>query len=114
MWRTTTLNGASCSASCKLPTDIPSVAQDVTDLTIQPNPVANATTLSLRLANSADVRIRVIDLSGRLVKEFQTQSLGAGTQSIPLDVSDINQGAYAVVVSTTGGRENRSVMMVKK
>jgi len=114
MWRTTTLNGASCSSSCKLPTDIPSVAQDVTDLIIQPNPVANTTILSLDLVNGADVRIRVIDLSGRLVKEFQTQSLGAGTQEIPLDVSDIRQGAYAVVVSTTGGRENRSVMMVKK
>ena len=84
MWRTTTLNGASCAASCKLPTDIPSVAQDVTDLTIQPNPVANTTILSLDLANGADVRIRVIDLSGRLVKEFQTQSLGAGSQEIPL------------------------------
>ena len=99
---------------CKLPTNIPSVAQDVTDLVIQPNPVGDVTTLSLNLAQGADLRVRVIDLGGRLLKDIEMQALSAGKQLVQLDVSDLNAGAYAVVVSTTGGQENRSVMMVKK
>ena len=56
-------------------TNIPSVAQDVTDLVIQPNPVGDVTTLSLNLAQGADLRVRIIDLGGRLLKDIEMQAL---------------------------------------
>lgn len=82
------------------------VEEAITQLRAYPNPVQN--TLQLQVAAPKGlVLMRVKDLSGRTLQEWQVQSTGA-TLHTSVDVSNLTTGTYVVVGNNT------SVLFVKQ
>lgn len=59
-----------------------------TQLAAGPNPVRDGATIALRLANAGDVRLRVFDVRGRLVRSLQSGWLPAGRHDFAWDARD--------------------------
>jgi hypothetical protein len=56
-----------------------------------PNPFRPPTTIEYRVASRADVRIRVFDLKGALVKDLLNENVAAGEHRVTWDGTDKNQ-----------------------
>src|SRR6185312_9857482 len=63
-------------------------------LSIYPNPVTSASTLSFEQARDSKVRIQVFDLQGRLVRTLADEWRAAGTQRFRWD-GRANDGSVA-------------------
>ena len=73
-------------------------AADGLALSAGPNPAARTATLRFVLAESQTVRVALTDVLGRTVLTLD-RPLGAGQQTIPLDVSGLAPGVYVARVS---------------
>jgi uncharacterized delta-60 repeat protein len=67
------------------------------NLVAYPNPVRNTLNLQVRTA-AGPVLVRVLDATGRTVKQQEVRSNG-GTLALPLDLSSLNKGVYILSVN---------------
>jgi PKD repeat protein len=82
------------------------LARDLS-LTLSPNPAQEQATLSLSRPLSEPLRLLLLDARGRVV---QTNTLPAGIQRQPLDLSDLSAGVYSLRVQSSQGRETLRLM----
>jgi hypothetical protein len=80
-----------------------------------PNPFKPSTTIEYQVASRADVRVRVFDLKGGLVRELQNENVSAGRHQVTWDGTDRNRarvssGVYFVRVEC--GSQARSGRLV--
>jgi hypothetical protein len=80
-----------------------------------PNPFRPSTTIEYQIGTQANVRIRVFDLKGALVRELQNESVSAGRHQVTWDGTDRNRtrvssGVYFVRVEC--GAQARSGHLV--
>ena len=81
---------------------------------VQPNPARGSAMLSFELPKSADVRIRIFDITGRAVAEETLGSMGPGAYRLPLPgVSRLHPGVYVVKLSQGGNGAARRLVMLK-
>jgi uncharacterized protein (DUF1501 family) len=59
-----------------------------------PNPADTYTTISYHVEDAGKVRLRIYNLSGRMVKEVVNQYQNSGSYSINADVTGLNSGNY--------------------
>jgi hypothetical protein len=59
-----------------------------------PNPFNSATSLSLNLPVSGDLRVTLYDILGREVERLSFDKLPAGRQHVQLDMSQLASGVY--------------------
>lgn len=81
------------------------------DISVYPNPGNGEFTIKMNLENKAEVRYRVTDITGRLIRETNTLILEAGNQQHLLAMHDVNAGVYFLEVSI--GNETRIFRLVK-
>ena len=81
---------------------IQAVEQNVTDLTISPNPVKNIANLTFNLATAARVQLSLFDMQGRQVQLITKQQLPQGQHSIQADLNNVKAGNYVVVGKVNG------------
>jgi photosystem II stability/assembly factor-like uncharacterized protein len=62
--------------------------------TIYPNPVHTAATIEYELKETANVNLRLFDATGKLVQILRKDQIVIGRQSVELDVSTLQSGAY--------------------
>lgn len=60
-----------------------------------PNPFRPSTTIEFQLAASADVRVRVFDLKGAVVRELLNGTVSAGRHEVAWDGTDRNHAPVA-------------------
>ncbi|WP_276133400.1 T9SS type A sorting domain-containing protein [Polluticoccus soli] len=65
-----------------------------------PNPARQATTLSFDVAETADVRVMMVDMAGRVVKKMYEATNAKGAQTATVDLSDVTPGVYFVSIIT--------------
>jgi hypothetical protein len=65
-------------------------------LHIYPNPAAKTLYVDYNAESSAMAELKIVDLSGRIVKEYNFGILGAGKQTLQLDISALTKGVYIV------------------
>lgn len=87
-------------------------------VSVTPNPARAATVFSVQLARASTVRVRVMDLSGRLVREVRRGVLPAGTSRLSWDGLDegarvVASGLYLVRVEA-GERSSTSKFIVAR
>ncbi len=71
----------------------------VKDLLAYPNPYRGGNFyLTFKLTKDADVQLRLYTPTGRLVRSYDLGSMSAGFNSVPLDLPDLANGIYVVVV----------------
>ncbi len=69
---------------------------------VNPNPANRSGTLSFVLPDEMHVKLRILDVSGRVLKELENRKLGAGTHSVKF--SDLRPGVYFVELVAGGKR----------
>jgi len=112
MWRSTTLTPVSCQTA--VGTAVNNVKPNaVSGLSIFPNPVHNTAKISLTLDNSADVTIRVFDMTGKLYSENTYHNATAGSNLFDLSASGLSNGTY-MVVATADTRTLSKLFVVAK
>jgi hypothetical protein len=85
---------------------------------VLPNPFNPQTNIVLYLERSQEVRLTILDLSGRLVRELATGLQPAGRQTIVWDGADlagrpVSSGSYLLKLESEGSIESRKLMLVR-
>ncbi len=88
---------------------------DNLDLTkIYPNPAVDNSQIFYGLHHASDVRIDLIDLSGKFVKTLYAGNDGEGSYIRNVDLSDVASGAYLVSLQAGNGSPVVSKLIVSK
>ncbi|MDQ3100528.1 MAG: T9SS type A sorting domain-containing protein [Bacteroidota bacterium] len=82
------------------------------DLSIFPNPSTGLVNLNFDLPTTSNIEIEVVDLLGKVVAN-QTNGLGAGAQTIKLDISHLNDGSYFLNLRVNGELTTRKVTLTR-
>ncbi len=73
----------------------------VNNLNVYPNPSKGLFTLNLDMNNSGKVRIRVVELTGRIISD-ETQQVNKGNNFNSIDLSGYAQGIYMLNIEMNG------------
>ena len=77
-------------------------------VTIYPNPVTDKLNIDVSIDKVAQLEVRLLDMSGRVIKSAMQRS-AKGVNNITLDVSDITNGVYGVQIL-----ENNAIIHTSK
>ncbi len=77
----------------------------VDNISIYPNPTSGKSTLSFNLIQDGNVRVTVMDYTGKLVSEVTNKTMNAGAQNVTINSDNIAPGNYIVVISTKDGNK---------
>ena len=79
------------------------VIESESSLVNYPNPFSGITNIELQLVKSANVRVVVLDISGRVVANLQEGTLTEGTHRFEFDATTLPKGIYVakVIVGTS-------------
>jgi hypothetical protein len=70
------------------------------DLNVFPNPSEGRQTLMLKLPQTTELSISIMDISGKQVFRQQLGKLSKGEHSIPLEWSNAAAGSYSIVLNS--------------
>ena len=90
-------------------------ASSIGNLTINPNPAQNHTTVRFTLAEAQAVSISVHDIMGkRLLEAGQVNATAGGEFSHEIDLSTLTQGVYLIVLTADNGEQRIERVLVNK
>ena len=78
-----------------------------------PNPFNPVTTISYSIAISGEVKVRVYDILGMLVKEVYSGHKPAGNHSIQFDAANLSSGIYIYELVSNGNRITKKLSLMK-
>lgn len=76
--------------------------ESIIDLNIFPNPLSTTGTLKLNLAQNADIRIEIIDITGKMIQSLPQGLMQRGEHFIEFGVSTYPEGTYLLNVISDG------------
>lgn len=79
----------------------------------QPNPFSSRTEISLTLPEASHVRLRVYDMTGRVVATLADAPMAAGTHVVPFEAGRLAAGMYVYTVETNGYGTSRRLAIVR-
>ena len=84
-------------------TGINETLEDVSGLSLQPNPFSGTAYLNFNINTTDDISIELFDISGRLVSKILNEKLNKGSYSIDIDSDKLNleNGMYLIRISTS-------------
>ena len=82
------------------------------ELRIYPNPVSEIVNLEIEVDNKEASLIKLYSISGQLIKEISNLSLTNGKNTIQLDLSELNTGAY--IIQYVNGANSKSARLIKQ
>ena len=80
------------------------VNENVSGLSIYPNPATDNISVDFNLANASDVTIEVVDAAGKVAIAKTITSQSAGQANVSFETSALNSGVYFVNISTEAGK----------
>ncbi len=81
-------------------------------LALAPNPARGSARLGVTLAEAGEVRVTLADVLGRAVLALD-RTLGAGPQTLPLDLSGLSPGVYVARVVTATGAATQTLTVAR-
>jgi hypothetical protein len=78
-----------------------------------PNPVNDILTIDVETALSAQADVRLMDMTGRVVRSLAGSSLATGTNRLMLDVDGLAEGSYTLSVTSAGERRALPIQIVR-
>ena len=82
---------------------IKSIVAGKQEFSVYPNPVENVLNLDLKLEESDNVSVTIMNSLGETVKTKSFGKVSTGSSVLTLDLSDLASGAYVISVSTSKG-----------
>ncbi len=80
---------------------------------VSPNPAKESISLSYTVGKSSDVRLEIVDASGRTVRQFFDGRRIAGTYSMTTSVADLSSGQYHLVLTVDGASKTTPMNIVR-
>jgi acid phosphatase type 7 len=77
----------------------------ISGLKVTPNPFSNSTTVTFELLNSENVKLRLTDVTGRLVEVFEG-NLSKGNQTLEVDAQKLKLAKGTYTLQLSAGKEN--------
>ncbi len=87
-----------------------SAMDNVTNLSIAPNPFAAATSIEFNLTAAAEVAVTVTDIAGRVVATVPASFMNEGVQSIAIDGSAFEAGIYNYTLQVSNAVTTKRVV----
>jgi hypothetical protein len=78
-----------------------------------PNPLSSKTSFSFTLPERASVKVSLLDVTGKLVKEIANGTFESGTHSVTVTAGDIASGTYVYLLEAQGVRLARQMVVSK-
>lgn len=78
-----------------------------------PNPAKDKFTLKLSILKSSWVKIKITDLSGREIKEYNYYEMSGGTYELLVSLQSVSSGVYFVTVSTENYSATKKIAILK-
>jgi hypothetical protein len=78
--------------------------QMLNNLKLYPNPAFDAAYLDYTLNQAADVQVKMMDVSGRLVQSWSMEAMSAGSNQLKIDLDEVNSGYYVIEILANGHR----------
>jgi hypothetical protein len=78
-----------------------------------PNPATGATSIAFALPKTAHVRISLLDMTGKQIKEIASGTFSEGDHSAMLSTNGIASGTYIYVLESDGVRLSQSMVITK-
>jgi len=79
----------------------------------QPNPAKNFTNISFSLQKSADVKLNLFDITGRMVMSLYEGGKSSGNHKIVLDTRTLDAGVYFYSLSVDGATISKRMVVTK-
>lgn len=93
--------------------DGPISADPLAHMSISPNPLRGATTLSFNLSGRSRVKLGVYDVRGTRVDVLVDRVLAAGPHTMDFDGAGLAPGVYLVVLESNGNLSTRKAVVLK-
>jgi len=77
---------------------------------VYPNPSADETKVNFSLTKAENVSIQLMDANGKLVKELLNENKAAGSHAHTIDMSNLKNGTYYVIIKTSKGTETKRLI----
>lgn len=84
-----------------------------TEIRVTPQPSTGPTTIDLSVVERGNVRLELVDMSGRIVSTMVDRALMPGTYIVPFNTTDLPAGPYFLVLTTPSDRISRRVDVAK-
>lgn len=75
----------------------------VENISLFPNPAKDQTMLSFNLTEAGNVKVTVMDYTGKVVSVVADKDMNIGVKNINISTKDIARGSYIVLISTENG-----------
>ncbi|NCX95227.1 MAG: T9SS C-terminal target domain-containing protein [Chitinophagia bacterium] len=85
----------------------------ITGFNVYPNPATNNAVVLYDIMNNSQVAVSVFDMLGRQVYNTPAQAQTAGSHEANINLSNIANGTYTVVVSTETGKVSAQLVVAK-
>jgi hypothetical protein len=85
----------------------------ISALNLYPNPSNTTATLSLSVKETANVQVRVIDMTGKVVAEAFNGNLSAGINKVEINTSVLPAGIYNTVIVSANAVQNIRLVVSK-
>lgn len=90
---------------------VPGIADGAAGFALHPNPAADRVTISCELSESAELRVRLVDVMGQMVLERDFGRVDSGLQNIHFDLTGLPSSSYWLIVSSNGKQTVRPVVV---
>lgn len=78
-----------------------------------PNPFNPTTTISFSLARATDVKLRIYNINGRLIRTIINEHKSAGEYNITFDAGGLSSGTYLYKLETEAGTITKKMVLIK-
>lgn len=92
---------------------IKNVTSNVASVLLFPNPAQNAAQVHVSLETPGNVKIQLVDLTGKVVKVLANEERLSGAKFYALDLSDVQSGMYIVNIISNNTQKNIKLSVIK-
>lgn len=82
-------------------------------IAVYPNPASDLTQVSFYLTETQTTQVELIEMNGRLVRNFESREQGPGLHTQTLDLHGIASGVYFIKVSANGRKAGQQMISVQ-
>jgi hypothetical protein len=87
--------------------------KNIRSFTMYPNPATNDVTFEFTLDKTAEVTMVMMDITGKIVREFAPETFAKGFNRMTTEISNLDNGMYFVRIQSLQGSKTTRLMITK-